>query len=176
MKKIKKNIKRRELFGVQDVADLCGVSRVTIWRWIKSGKLTAHDVAGRTIITSEDLFELLMRYGAGESAVVGRPAAYSDRGVRRDITAAIKIRHYALQKRMDKYSERWDLIENNPRLVAETIKSLTNWGNAIGDLILSFEEGIKGNSPSPEAKRFMQHHIKETMRREAALLVLLDEI
>src|SRR5258705_12274837 len=45
-----------------------GVSDVTIWRRVKSGLLTAVNIAGRPYITSESLSRFYQRAAAGEFA------------------------------------------------------------------------------------------------------------
>jgi excisionase family DNA binding protein len=45
----------KKMYSVKEVADLLGVSRVTVFRWIKSGKLKATMVGGAFVVSVEDL-------------------------------------------------------------------------------------------------------------------------
>ncbi len=45
----------KKVFSVKEVADLLGISRVTVFRWIKSGKLPAAMIGGSFVISVEDL-------------------------------------------------------------------------------------------------------------------------
>ncbi len=36
-----------KLYTAQEVADMFGVRRITVWDWIRKGKLSAHCVGGR---------------------------------------------------------------------------------------------------------------------------------
>lgn len=43
-------------YSITEAANLCGINRITLWRWIKSGKLQAHRTpTGLFIIKQEDL-------------------------------------------------------------------------------------------------------------------------
>jgi excisionase family DNA binding protein len=45
----------KKIYSVKEVAELMGVSRITVFRWIKSGKVKADMVAGSYIIRADDL-------------------------------------------------------------------------------------------------------------------------
>ena len=45
----------KQFYSVKEVADLLGISRVTVFRWIKLGKLKAEMLAGSFVILAEDL-------------------------------------------------------------------------------------------------------------------------
>lgn len=46
----------KRTYSITEAADLCGINRITLWRWIKSGKLHAHRTpTGLFIIKQEDL-------------------------------------------------------------------------------------------------------------------------
>jgi excisionase family DNA binding protein len=64
-------------YNISQAAARLGVSRVSIWRWIRDGELAAARIGHRTTrIGREDLEGLLLRLGAGEgraAAAVGRP-------------------------------------------------------------------------------------------------------
>lgn len=45
----------KKIFSVKDVAELLGVNRVTVFRWIQSGKVKASMVGGAYVISVEDL-------------------------------------------------------------------------------------------------------------------------
>jgi len=45
----------KQQYSVKEVADLLGISRVTVFRWIKSGKLKAKMLAGSFVVAAEDL-------------------------------------------------------------------------------------------------------------------------
>lgn len=48
--------KPSELYNITEAAGLCGISRVTLWRWIKSGKLKAYQTpSGHFRIKKADL-------------------------------------------------------------------------------------------------------------------------
>lgn len=54
------NVTEREYYTVSEAAEVLGVSRTTIWRWIESGRLPAYRVGGKTIrIRRADLPSLL---------------------------------------------------------------------------------------------------------------------
>ncbi|MDE6585672.1 MAG: helix-turn-helix domain-containing protein [Clostridia bacterium] len=42
-----------KLYTPQDVADMFGVKRITVWDWIRKGKLRAHCIGGRLYRISE---------------------------------------------------------------------------------------------------------------------------
>ena len=42
-------------FTCQEVADLYGVKRITVWQWIRLGKLSAVNTGKNYVITEEDL-------------------------------------------------------------------------------------------------------------------------
>ena len=45
----------KKIFSVKEVADLLSVDRVTVYRWVKSGRVKAEMIAGSYIIAIEDL-------------------------------------------------------------------------------------------------------------------------
>src|SRR5438046_4315320 len=52
----------RPFYSVSEAAALLGVSRVTVWRWIKSGRLSPTRLGHRTVrIPHEDMARLLRR-------------------------------------------------------------------------------------------------------------------
>lgn len=50
---------REELLRAAEVADICGVRRNTVYRWIKRGILTRVKIGGATFILAEELREYL---------------------------------------------------------------------------------------------------------------------
>ncbi len=50
----------KKIYTVKEVADLLGISRITVFRWIKSGKLKANMVGGSYVISVENLPHHLM--------------------------------------------------------------------------------------------------------------------
>ncbi len=54
------NVTEREYYTVAEAAEVLGVSRTTIWRWIESGRLPAYRIGRKTIrIRRADLPSLL---------------------------------------------------------------------------------------------------------------------
>src|SRR5438874_1927788 len=50
----------RGFYSISEVAELLGVSRVSIWRWISSGKLPVSRLGHRTVrVKHEDLQQLI---------------------------------------------------------------------------------------------------------------------
>ncbi len=45
----------KKYYSVKEIADLLGINRVTIFRWIKLGKLKAEMVGGSYIVLEENL-------------------------------------------------------------------------------------------------------------------------
>lgn len=45
----------KKVFSIKEAADLLGVDRVTVFRWIKAGKLKATQVGRSFVISAEDL-------------------------------------------------------------------------------------------------------------------------
>jgi excisionase family DNA binding protein len=46
---------------LKDVAERLGVSKVTLWRWIKDGKLSAIKLSQRTVYVRKDELERFIR-------------------------------------------------------------------------------------------------------------------
>src|SRR5207302_2607345 len=58
----------RPFYSVSEAAALLGVSRVTVWRWIKSGRLSSARLGHRTVrIPREDMTRLMQPFHGGES-------------------------------------------------------------------------------------------------------------
>jgi len=55
-------VKRIAGLSVQDVADRYGVTRVTVWRWIKEGKLRANRLVRSYRVTEEQIRDFEHRY------------------------------------------------------------------------------------------------------------------
>lgn len=49
------------LLTLTDVADRLGISKVTLWRWIKNGKLSAVRLSKRTVYVRKDEVERFIR-------------------------------------------------------------------------------------------------------------------
>ncbi len=64
-----------DAFSTRDIARYCGVSRVTVWKWIKRGLLPAsRDSAGRYVVSKDMLQRFLRRQGyAVDPKVFQRP-------------------------------------------------------------------------------------------------------
>jgi excisionase family DNA binding protein len=45
----------KKIFSIKEVADLLGVDRVTVYRWVKSGKVRAELIGKSYVISVEDL-------------------------------------------------------------------------------------------------------------------------
>jgi len=45
----------KKIYTVKEVSDLLGISRVTVFRWIKSGKLKADMIGGSFVVSAEYL-------------------------------------------------------------------------------------------------------------------------
>ncbi|MDP3793770.1 MAG: helix-turn-helix domain-containing protein [Candidatus Uhrbacteria bacterium] len=45
----------KKIFSIKEVADLLGVDRVTVYRWVKSGKVKAEMIGGAYVISVVDL-------------------------------------------------------------------------------------------------------------------------
>jgi len=50
-----------KLFTVPQLADLLGVSRVTIWRKVRSGEIPAQNVGGMNLISQEEISHVLSK-------------------------------------------------------------------------------------------------------------------
>src|SRR5437773_6699342 len=62
----------RDYYSITQAAALLGVSRVSIWRWIRAGRLPVWRLGHRTSrIKREDLERLLARTGAAAGAESG---------------------------------------------------------------------------------------------------------
>lgn len=49
-------------YSITEAANLCGINRITLWRWIKSGKLQAHRTpTGNYLIKQEDLEKFIKK-------------------------------------------------------------------------------------------------------------------
>jgi excisionase family DNA binding protein len=46
---------------LKDVAERLGVSKVTLWRWVKAGKLSAVKLSQRTVYVRKDELERFIR-------------------------------------------------------------------------------------------------------------------
>lgn len=45
----------KKIYSLKEVADLLGVSRVTVFRWVKSGRLPATKIGNSYVVSVEDL-------------------------------------------------------------------------------------------------------------------------
>src|ERR1700676_2817898 len=58
----------REYYSIAEAATLLGVSRVTIWRWLSAGRLSAVRLGDRsTRIQREDLEQAMTRINSGQN-------------------------------------------------------------------------------------------------------------
>jgi len=57
----------KQYYSVKEVADLLGISRVTVFRWVKTEKVKATMLGGSYVIANEDLPHHLLG-GASESS------------------------------------------------------------------------------------------------------------
>jgi excisionase family DNA binding protein len=79
----------RTYFSISEAATLLGVSRVTIWRWIRAGRLAVRRLGHRTVrISRQDL----------ERLVEARSRTGTERGASGPLDAPSTIRAGALQK------------------------------------------------------------------------------
>lgn len=68
-------MKRPASLGPQEVADACGVTRRTVYKWISEGELRTNKVAGRHRITEKQLAEKV-----GEELAEAAFDAFSEEG------------------------------------------------------------------------------------------------
>ena len=52
-------------YNLTEAADKIGVSRVTLWRHVKQGKLTVHRNGREVIIWADDLLDYVLRHQSG---------------------------------------------------------------------------------------------------------------
>lgn len=52
---------RQEFYLLHEAATVLGVSSVTIWRWIKTGKLEAHRI-GREVLLDKHVVDVQRKY------------------------------------------------------------------------------------------------------------------
>lgn len=52
-------LKERQLMSPQAVADRLGVARVTVYQWIRRGRLRAVRIGGKLLISPPDLEDIL---------------------------------------------------------------------------------------------------------------------
>jgi excisionase family DNA binding protein len=62
----------RTVLSVAEAAVLLGVSRSTVWRWIKSGKLPAYRVGHKTIRIKRADLEMILQPARGEEVRMER--------------------------------------------------------------------------------------------------------
>jgi excisionase family DNA binding protein len=87
----------RRYYNITQAAELLGVSRVSIWRWIRSGRLPAARLGHRTTrIKREDLEQLFVTIAPGDAAaaLLWSPAADDVPAPRADWTAAGAAEHF----------------------------------------------------------------------------------
>lgn len=63
----------RRVYFVSEVAEILGVSRQTVLKYIKSGIVPGLRVGGRYLIMKDE-FETFLRSGGGENALAGEAA------------------------------------------------------------------------------------------------------
>jgi excisionase family DNA binding protein len=57
------NIVQNKTYSITQAAELCGINRVTLWRWIKAGKLAAYQTPlGRYRIKQKDLKSFIRKH------------------------------------------------------------------------------------------------------------------
>ena len=54
-------IEMPDLFSTQEAADLIGISNMTVFRWIKAGRLTPVSVDHRTLITRTEILREVIK-------------------------------------------------------------------------------------------------------------------
>lgn len=52
-------MEKKNIYTTDDVCELYGVTRRSVYRWIRSGKLDAHKVGRRNYFTPEEVFGLI---------------------------------------------------------------------------------------------------------------------
>ena len=57
------------LYSTSEVAMLFKVNRVTIYRWIKKGKIKAYKIGNHNKISVSEVMRLLKKFGFSESAI-----------------------------------------------------------------------------------------------------------
>src|SRR4051812_36793423 len=68
----------RGYYSISEAAALLGVSRVSIWRWIRAGHLTASRLGHRTTrIKRDDLERILVQIGSAgsSSSIIRKPGS-----------------------------------------------------------------------------------------------------
>jgi excisionase family DNA binding protein len=53
------SMKDSKFYKIEDVCELLQVSKITIYRWIKSGKITAYKVGKSYLFKIEDVHQLI---------------------------------------------------------------------------------------------------------------------
>ena len=56
-------------YTLTEAAKKVGISRITMWRDIRDGKLAAHRQGGATLIWAADLLDYVLTYRGGERAL-----------------------------------------------------------------------------------------------------------
>lgn len=56
-------------YSTSEVADLFGVNRVTIYRWVKEGKIGAYQIGKRNKIPEAEVARLLEEFGFSKPAI-----------------------------------------------------------------------------------------------------------
>lgn len=59
-------IERLDAYTTNEVAAMLGVSRMTVWRYVRDGKLTVRRHAGRNVFRSSDVLEYVLKHRHGE--------------------------------------------------------------------------------------------------------------
>jgi len=59
----------KSFYSTSEVAALFGVNRVTIYRWVKGGKIEAYKIGRRHKISASEVVRLLRKFGFSESAI-----------------------------------------------------------------------------------------------------------
>ncbi|MCU0288555.1 MAG: helix-turn-helix domain-containing protein [Acidobacteria bacterium] len=80
----------KTFFSTSEVADLFGISRVTVYRWVKDGKIQAFGLGKNLKIPLFEIKRLLQDFGIADLSSNDLDGILKDHGVREIIQATAK--------------------------------------------------------------------------------------
>jgi len=133
-----------KFFSVMEFANVCGVNRTTVWRWIKDGKIKTERGAGRELIPKAQDFQKLEL--ANEST--------------RKLSRATRMEHGRLSAQRAMVIHTTEHLNEALPAVIQLLEVQQEYQQLLKDLLESVLMETEGNQPSVDDWRIIRHNIK----------------
>jgi hypothetical protein len=143
-------------FSIMEFADVCGVNRTTVWRWIKDGKIRTERGAGRELIPKAQDFRRLEL--ANEST--------------QKLSRAARRERARLSAQPPMVLHTTEHLNEESLAVIRLLEVQQEYQQVLKDLLDSALMETEGNQPSTDVWRIIRNNIKALDEWEYSIVEL----